>query len=99
MPPTAIYCASKAAGWSFTNSLRQQLLPQHTQVVDLHVGYMGTDMTAGVDAPCPTPPISPRRPSTASRPAPTKSSPTASAATSAPRFSGDLVDLYPLLGR
>ena len=51
MPPTATYCASKAAGWSFTNSLRQQLLGQGTQVVGLYVGYMDTDMTTGVDAP------------------------------------------------
>jgi hypothetical protein len=27
------------------------LLAQQTQVVALHVGYMDTDMTAGVDAP------------------------------------------------
>ena len=32
MPATAIYCASKAAGWSLTNSLRQELASQHTQV-------------------------------------------------------------------
>jgi NAD(P)-dependent dehydrogenase (short-subunit alcohol dehydrogenase family) len=50
-PSTAIYCASKAAGWSLTNSLRQELLAQHTQVVGLHVGYMDTDMTAGIEAP------------------------------------------------
>ena len=50
-PATAIYCASKAAGWSLTNSLRQELLAQHTQVIGLYVGYMDTDMTAGIDAP------------------------------------------------
>jgi hypothetical protein len=31
--------------------LRLDLLDQHTQVVALHVGYMDTDMTAGVDGP------------------------------------------------
>lgn len=51
MPATAMYCASKAAGWSLTNSLRQELLAQHTQVLGLYVGFMDTDMTAGVDAP------------------------------------------------
>lgn len=51
MPDTAIYCASKAAGWSLTNSLRQEVLAQNTQVLGLYVGYMDTDMTAGIDAP------------------------------------------------
>lgn len=51
MPNTALYCAAKAASWSLTNALRQELLPQHTQVLALHVGFMDTDMTAGVDAP------------------------------------------------
>ena len=50
-PTTAIYCASKAAGWSITNSLRQELLGQRTQVLGLYVGYMDTDMTASIDAP------------------------------------------------
>ena len=51
MPTTAIYCASKAAGWSLTNSLRQGLIAQHTHVLGLYVGYMDTDMTAGINAP------------------------------------------------
>lgn len=50
-PATAIYCATKAAGWSLTNALRQELLAQRTQVLGLYVGYMDTDMTAGIDAP------------------------------------------------
>lgn len=50
-PPTALYCAAKAASWSLTNSIRQDLHAQGTQVVALHVGYMDTDMTAGIDAP------------------------------------------------
>lgn len=50
-PQGALYCASKAASWSLTNALRLELLGQGTQVVALHVGYMDTDMTAGVDAP------------------------------------------------
>jgi NAD(P)-dependent dehydrogenase (short-subunit alcohol dehydrogenase family) len=51
MPSTAIYCASKAAGWSLTNSMRQELAAQHTQVVGLYVGYIDTDMTASITAP------------------------------------------------
>lgn len=51
MPGGAWYCAAKAASWSLSNSLRVELLPQNIQVVALHVGYMDTDMTAGIDAP------------------------------------------------
>lgn len=43
------YGASKAAIWSITNSLRQEL--QHTQVVGVHVGYIDTDMIDGINAP------------------------------------------------
>lgn len=50
-PGNAMYCAAKAASWSLTNSLRQELLAQHTHVLALHVGYMDTDMAAGIDAP------------------------------------------------
>jgi NAD(P)-dependent dehydrogenase (short-subunit alcohol dehydrogenase family) len=50
-PPSALYCAAKAASWSLTNSLRLELLDQGTQVVAVHVGFMDTDMTAGLDVP------------------------------------------------
>lgn len=50
-PGTGAYCASKAASLSLTNSIREELRGQNTQVLALHVGYMDTDMTAGVDAP------------------------------------------------
>ncbi len=50
-PGSGLYCASKAAAWSLTNALRLELLPQKTHVTALHVGYMDTDMTAGVNAP------------------------------------------------
>jgi len=50
-PSTALYCAAKAASWSLTNAIRQELHAQGTQVIALHVGYMDTDMTAGIDAP------------------------------------------------
>ncbi|MFI1164659.1 SDR family oxidoreductase [Streptomyces sp. NPDC020801] len=49
------YSASKAALWSQTNSLRLDLRPRGVQVTGLHVGYVDTDMAAGVDAPKSTP--------------------------------------------
>lgn len=45
------YSASKAALWSQTNSLRLELLQRGIAVTGLHMGYVDTDMTAGVDAP------------------------------------------------
>ena len=50
-PRSALYCAAKSASWSLTNSLRLELLPHHTQVVAVHVGFMDTDMTAGLNVP------------------------------------------------
>lgn len=49
--PSGLYGGTKAAMWSISNALRQELSPQNTQVVNLHVGYMDTDMVRGVDAP------------------------------------------------
>ena len=51
LPGTALYSASKAAAWSLTNGLRQELRAQGTQVVALHVGYMDTDMAKNVESP------------------------------------------------
>ncbi|WP_112134827.1 SDR family oxidoreductase [Glycomyces dulcitolivorans] len=45
------YSASKAALWSQTNSLRLALQPRGIGVTGLHVAYVDTDMTAGLDAP------------------------------------------------
>jgi NAD(P)-dependent dehydrogenase (short-subunit alcohol dehydrogenase family) len=45
------YSASKAALWSQTNSLRLELQPRGITVTGLHVGYVDTDLAAGVDAP------------------------------------------------
>lgn len=50
-PDSAAYCAAKAAQWSLTNALRVALAPQGTQVTGLHMGYVDTDLVAGVDAP------------------------------------------------
>lgn len=45
------YSASKAALWSQSNSLRLQLKPRGIAVTGLHVAYVDTDMTSGIDAP------------------------------------------------
>jgi NAD(P)-dependent dehydrogenase (short-subunit alcohol dehydrogenase family) len=51
LPGTETYSAAKAAAWSLTNGLRQALRGQGTQVLGLHVGYMDTEMTRGLDVP------------------------------------------------
>lgn len=51
LPGLTPYSASKAAAWSLSNGLRQELKAQGTQVTSLHVGYMDTDMTRGLEAP------------------------------------------------
>jgi NAD(P)-dependent dehydrogenase (short-subunit alcohol dehydrogenase family) len=45
------YEISKAAAWSATNSMRVRLREQGTVVTALHVAFMDTDMTAGLDVP------------------------------------------------
>jgi NAD(P)-dependent dehydrogenase (short-subunit alcohol dehydrogenase family) len=45
------YEISKAAAWSATNAMRVALREQGTVVTALHVAYMDTDMTAGLDVP------------------------------------------------
>jgi len=50
IPRSGAYSAAKSAAWSLTNGLRQELAPQGTRVAALHVGYMDTDMTRGIDA-------------------------------------------------
>ncbi len=47
----AAYSASKAAAWSLTNALRHELAAQRTQVLGLHMGYVDTDLTQGLNAP------------------------------------------------
>lgn len=51
LPAVATYSASKAAAWSLSNGLRNELKAQGTQVTSLHVGYMDTDMTRGLEGP------------------------------------------------
>lgn len=45
------YSASKSAEWSLTNAIRQELAGQGTRVGALHVGFMDTELTKGVDMP------------------------------------------------
>ncbi|MES2360849.1 MAG: SDR family oxidoreductase [Pseudomonadota bacterium] len=47
----AAYSASKSAAWSLTNALRSELAAQKTQVLGLHMAYVDTDLTRGLDAP------------------------------------------------
>jgi NAD(P)-dependent dehydrogenase (short-subunit alcohol dehydrogenase family) len=48
-PRLATYSASKSAAWSFTNAARIELKGQSTHVVAVHVAFVDTDLTAGLD--------------------------------------------------
>lgn len=45
------YSAAKSAQWGVTNALRLELAPKNIKVAGLHVGFMDTDLTAGIEAP------------------------------------------------
>lgn len=45
------YSATKAALWAQTDVVRDELGSRSVAVTALHVGFMDTDMTAGIDAP------------------------------------------------
>jgi NAD(P)-dependent dehydrogenase (short-subunit alcohol dehydrogenase family) len=45
------YSAAKSAEWALTNAIRLELADQKILVAGLHVGYMDTDLTAGITAP------------------------------------------------
>ncbi|WP_314617326.1 SDR family oxidoreductase [Streptomyces stackebrandtii] len=44
------YATAKAAAWALTGAVREELAPRGIAVTALHVGYMDTDMAAGVPA-------------------------------------------------
>lgn len=46
----ATYSASKAAAWSITNTQRIALKPYDVQVSGLHMGFVDTDLTRGLDS-------------------------------------------------
>ncbi|GAA3337301.1 SDR family oxidoreductase [Amorphoplanes nipponensis] len=48
--PFGAYAAAKAAEWAQSNALRDLLAPRGITVSALHVGFMDTDMAAGVPA-------------------------------------------------
>jgi NAD(P)-dependent dehydrogenase (short-subunit alcohol dehydrogenase family) len=54
-PMLAVYGASKSAVWSLTNGLRNELRAQGTQVLGLHMGFVDTDLTQGIEMPKSTP--------------------------------------------
>jgi NAD(P)-dependent dehydrogenase (short-subunit alcohol dehydrogenase family) len=54
-PMLAVYGASKSAVWSLTNGLRNELRAQGTQVLGLHMGFVETDLTQGIEMPKSTP--------------------------------------------
>lgn len=49
-PMQGAYCASKAAAWSLTKSVRFELRAQGTLVIGVHAGYIDTDMAAEVSS-------------------------------------------------
>jgi NAD(P)-dependent dehydrogenase (short-subunit alcohol dehydrogenase family) len=49
MPSLATYAASKSAAWGFSNAARVELAGQGTEVVGVHVGFVDTDLTAGLE--------------------------------------------------
>lgn len=54
-PMLAVYGSSKSAAWSLTNGLRHALRGQGTQVLGLHMGFVDTDLTRGIEMPKSTP--------------------------------------------
>jgi len=51
MSSASAYSASKAAAWSLTNGLRNELRAQGTLVVGVHAVFIDTDMARHVQAP------------------------------------------------
>ena len=54
-PLLGTYGASKSAAWALTNGLRHELRAQGTQVAALHMGFVDTDLTRGIESPKSTP--------------------------------------------
>jgi NAD(P)-dependent dehydrogenase (short-subunit alcohol dehydrogenase family) len=54
-PLLGVYAMSKSAAWAMTNGLRNDLRAQRTQVLGLHMGFVDTDLTKGIDGPKSTP--------------------------------------------
>ena len=54
-PLLGTYGATKSAAWALTNGLRHELRAQGTQVTALHMGFVDTDLTRGIELPKSTP--------------------------------------------
>jgi NAD(P)-dependent dehydrogenase (short-subunit alcohol dehydrogenase family) len=54
-PLLGVYGATKSAAWALTNGLRHELRDQGTQVLGMHMGFVDTDLTRGIDMPKSTP--------------------------------------------
>lgn len=54
-PLLAVYGSTKSAAWSLTNGLRHELRAQRTQVLGMHMGFVDTDLTRGIDLAKSTP--------------------------------------------
>jgi NAD(P)-dependent dehydrogenase (short-subunit alcohol dehydrogenase family) len=50
-PLLGVYAMSKSAAWAMTNGTRIELNAQQTQVLALHMGFVDTDLTRGMDVP------------------------------------------------
>ncbi|MBG9388479.1 SDR family oxidoreductase [Caenimonas aquaedulcis] len=56
-PMLGVYGATKSAAWALTNGLRHELRGQGTQVLGMHVGFVDTDLTKGIDMPKSSPDV------------------------------------------
>jgi NAD(P)-dependent dehydrogenase (short-subunit alcohol dehydrogenase family) len=54
-PLLGVYGATKSAAWALTNGLRHELREQGTQVLGMHMGFVDTNLTRGIDMPKSTP--------------------------------------------
>ena len=50
-PALGSYCASKAAAWSITNSIRIELRAQGTLVIGVHAGFIDTELVSAIAGP------------------------------------------------
>ena len=54
-PLLGTYGATKSAAWALTNGLRHELRAQGTLVTALHMGFVDTELTRGIEMPKSTP--------------------------------------------
>jgi NAD(P)-dependent dehydrogenase (short-subunit alcohol dehydrogenase family) len=54
-PLLGVYGATKSAAWALTNGMRHELREQGTLVTGMHMGFVDTDLTRGIEMPKSTP--------------------------------------------